>query len=85
MTFKTIEEEWQGFATMVFGKGQYSDTQKAEMKKAFFAGYWALFCAVEAMGEPHVPEEFSFAFLDGRRKECEAFKQRMMAEYSERN
>jgi hypothetical protein len=83
--FKSIDEEWQGFAAMVFAKMKPAENQVAEMKKAFFAGAWTILNACHAIGEPHVPEEFGVAYMEGRHKECQAFVKRMMAEYVERN
>lgn len=85
MALKTIEQEWQGFAAMVLREVQPSTTQWVEMKKAFFAGAWAMFNAVEETGCDHVTEQQAFDFLEERRAECEAFKNRLMAEYSAKN
>jgi hypothetical protein len=87
MVFKSIEEEWCGYAAMVFKgmKPKPSQVQVEETKQAFFAGAWAILNAVVEIGEPHIPEEFGMAYLDGRRKEIEAFKNRLMAKYAERN
>jgi hypothetical protein len=85
MALKSIEEEWQGFAAMVFRNVHPSDTQLAEMKKAFFAGAWAMFCATAEIGCDHVSEDEGFAFLEARRSECEDFKRRLMAEYAGKN
>lgn len=82
---KTIEEQWQGFSAMVFRKTPATEVQRTEMKKAFFAGAWSLFCAVEEIGEPHVSEDEGHAFLEKWRDECLAFKKQMMAEYAEMN
>lgn len=85
MALKSIEEEWDGFASMVFRKMYPTQTQVVEMKKAFFAGAWSLFTAIEEIGEPHVSEDVGHQFLEARRAECLAFKDRMMKEYAESN
>lgn len=87
MIFKTIEEQWQGYAAMVFRgmKPEPSQVQVDETKQAFFAGAWAILNAFEAIGEPHVPEDFAVAYMEGRRKEIESFTKRLMAKYVERN
>lgn len=86
MALNSIEKEWEGFAAMVFaGCDHVTDNQRREMKKAFFAGAWALFTALEEIGEPHVSEAEGEAFLEARRAECLEFKRRLLAEYSERN
>ena len=38
---KSIEQEWLGFLAMVFSGVDPSDVQVEEMKRAFFAGYYA--------------------------------------------
>ena len=85
MRLKTIEQEWNGFAAMVFNNTPASETQIREMKKAFFAGAWALFCAIEEIGMPHISESEGEAYLTARKVECEEFKRQLLAEYSETN
>lgn len=85
MALKSIEDEWQGFAAMVFPRINPPAIQVAEMKKAFFAGAWALFAALEEIGEPHISEAAGEAYLEARRAEIVAFKNRLMAEYAESN
>ena len=85
MALKSIEDEWLGFAAMVFAKTVPSARQLVEMKKAFFSGAWAMFNAMEEIGEPHIPEEVGMAYLEERRAECLVFKNRLMREYAETN
>lgn len=85
MILKSIEEEWQGFSVMVFHNTKPTDTQVNEMKKAFFAGAWSMFCAVEEIGEPHISEADGIAWLEARRAECLEFKKKIITEYSETN
>lgn len=82
---KTIEEQWQGFAAMVFRGMTPAAGQREEMKKAFFAGAWSLFCAVEQIGTPEVSELEGHVFLETWRLECLAFKKKIIDEYSETN
>jgi len=81
----SIEKEWQSFSEMVFKGTPASEVQRREMKKAFFAGYWSLFAALEEIGEPHVSEAEGEAFLDARQDECREFLRRLIAEYAEGN
>lgn len=85
MALNSIEKEWEGFAAMAFSKCSPSPTQIAEMKKAFFAGAWAMFSALEEIGEPHISEDEGVAYLEARRAECVEFKHRLLAEYAETN
>ncbi len=82
---KSIEEQWQGFAAMVFKKMKPTANQEAEMRKAFFAGAWAMFSAVEEIGEPHVSENEGNAYLEARKAECLEFKRMIITEYAEQN
>lgn len=82
---KTINEQWEGFSAVVFHKTPASAVQRAEMKKAFFAGAWSLFCALEEIGTDRVTEDESEVFLEKWRTECLEFKLQMMAEYAQGN
>jgi hypothetical protein len=85
MALKSIEQEWEGFAAMVFRKCSPPPVQAVEMRKAFFAGAWSMFCAIQEIGEPHISEDAGVEFLEARRAECLEFKKRLMAEYAETN
>ena len=85
MALKSIEQEWHGFAKMIFQDCSVSTTQVTEMKKAFFAGAWTIVTAMNEIGEPHVSEAEGVQYFEDRDKECREFKKRMMAEYSETN
>ncbi len=82
---KSIDEQWSGFAAMVFHKTKPAINQVEEMKKAFFAGAWAMWCGLEEIGQPHVSEEQADEWLDARRVECLEFKRNIITEYSEQN
>lgn len=82
---KSIAEQWQGFSEMIFRKTPASSVQRAEMRKAFYAGAWSLFCAMEEIGMPHISEDEGMEFLDKWKVECDAFKKQLMREYSESN
>lgn len=85
MALKSIEEEWQFFAAIVFSKHQPSETQRREMRKAFVAGAWSLLIAMREIGEPHVTEEEGLQYLAAREAECLQFKADLMREYGEGN
>lgn len=80
MKLKSIEEEWQGYSDMIF-RGEVSDTQREETKKAFFAGAWAIFAATEFMGTDDVTESQAFEYLEARRAECLEFKNKIHREW----
>ena len=80
MALKSIAEEWEGFARMIFTDGPPSKVQEAEMRKAFFAGAWVIVTAMEEIGEPHISEEPGVAYIEARHGECKDFKTRLMAD-----
>jgi len=82
---KSIEEEWNGFSAMVFAKINPSSTQVEEMKRAFFAGAWAILCAVKRIGDPDISEEAGMAFLEERQSEGKQFYQDLIKRYAEGN
>jgi len=85
MALNSIEVEWQGFAKMVFANMSPSKTQYVEMRKAFFAGAWALFNMTEEIGAPEVTEQQAVDHLEGIRTECLAYRAQLITEYGERN
>ena len=84
MSLNSIEHEWRGYADMVIPKDA-SAVQIDETKQAFFAGAWALFNAIEEIGEPHISEAQGETYLTDRKAEMLAFKDRLIAKYAERN
>ncbi len=82
---KSIEEEWLGFAAMVIPTLTKQHVQYQEMKKAFYAGAWAIQAAIAEIGEPHISEEEGCAHLDRLAAECREFQSQMMRKYGERN
>lgn len=82
---KSIAEQWDGFSAMVFHKTPAGPTQRSEMRKAFYAGAWSLFCALEEIGQDHISEEQGEAFLEKWRAECLEFKLQILQEYAEQN
>ncbi len=85
MALKTIQQEWEGFSAMVLAKLDPSPTQVAEMKKAFFAGAWAMLSAFREIGEPHVSEEAGIQFIEDRQTEGKAFYRDLIKRYAESN
>jgi hypothetical protein len=85
MALKTIEQEWRGFAATVLPNFPPESAQYIEMKKAFFAGAWAMFAMTEEIGEDRITEEQGLQFLEERRAEILAFKDRLLAEYAGKN
>jgi len=85
MTLKTIEEEWNGFSEMIFSKLNPSPVQVSETKQAFFAGAWAILCALNEVGEPHISEEQGIQYFEDRQAEGKQFYRDLIRRYGERN
>lgn len=82
---KSIEQEWKGFSAMVFAKLDPSPVQVEEMKRAFFAGAFAMLCAVKRIGEPDITEDAGIEYLDARQQEAAAFYRDLITRYAEGN
>ena len=82
---KSIEEEWQGFSAMIFAKLNPCPVQVEETKRAFFAGAWAILCALNEVGEPHISEDQGVQYFEDRQAEGKAFYQSLIKRYAERN
>lgn len=80
---KSIEDEWNEFAAMVFSNIDPSPVQVEEMKRAFFGGAWAILCAVRRIGEPDVSEDAGIQYLEDRRQEGFQFYKKLIKQYSE--
>lgn len=85
MKSKTIEEEWQGFSTRIFAKMNPSPIQRQEMKRAFFAGAWAILCSLNQIAQPEISEDDFDRFLEDRLREGEAFYRELIKRYAEGN
>lgn len=72
---KTIQQEWELFAKSIFRRQKISETQRTEMRKAFFAGATAMLAMVQETGEPEVSEDEGVAHLDALHDELLAFMQ----------
>lgn len=72
-TLKSVEQEWQDFAARVIPQLKPGQVQFDEMKKAFFAGVFALQSALVEIGQTHVSEDEGVAYLESIRIECTRF------------
>lgn len=85
MALNSMEKEWERFASMVFRGVEPGQNQLAEMKKAFFAGAFAMLTGCRLCGEPDVTEEQGVAYMEERSQELELFFREMIAEYCQSN
>lgn len=84
-SLKTIQEEWEGFSGMIFAKMAPSLVQREETKRAFFAGAFAILCAMKRIGEPDISEAAGIQFIEEREMEGQAFYRDLIQRYSETN
>lgn len=84
---KTIEEEWQGFSAMIFGKMKVppGPVQVEETKQAFFAGAWAMLTAMQIVGTPEITEAEGRRFFEDRHREVKEFCRQLMWKHAEGN
>lgn len=82
---KSIEQEWLSFSAMIFDKVNPAPNQVDEMRKAFFAGAWAMLCAVKRIGEPDISETAGMQYLEARQQEGERFYRDLITAYAEGN
>lgn len=82
---KSIEDEWVGFSGMIFAKMNPSPVQVEEMKRAFFAGAWAILCAAARIGEPDISEDEGVQFFEARQAEGRKFYRELITHYAEGN
>lgn len=85
MTLKSIEQEWQGFSSMVFAKINPSPVQVEEMKRAFFGGAWAILCALKRIDEPDISEDAGVQYFEDRQQEGQQFYRDLIKRYAEGN
>jgi hypothetical protein len=72
-TVSTMGEMWTTFAAQVLPVG-CNAVQRVEMRRAFYAGAWSMFCIVSTE-VPVLDEVPAMAALDSLRRECIAFRE----------
>lgn len=82
---KSIEQEWKDFSAMIFQNVTPAPNQVEEMRKAFFAGAWAMLCGVKRIGEPDISEDAGVQWLENRQQEGQRFYKKLIAKYAEGN
>lgn len=70
-----VEEMWRVFADIVMpAGGDFSDIQRSETRKAFYAGCLSMLLFTrDVVGSPEVPEEQGVEVLERMLAECETF------------
>lgn len=74
----SVTESWQSFWKAV-GPPDASEIQKTEMRRAFYAGAWAVFCQMRRTGDDDIPEGTGVMHLMSIEAECRTF-QRLVKE-----
>lgn len=74
----TVADDWQSFWLAV-APANAPPVQEQEMRRAFYAGCWAMLQTCEAIGADDVSEEAGVAILEELDAECRRFQQDMLA------
>lgn len=69
---QTVQQQWEEFSAHVMPQGA-SYTQRSEMKKAFFAGFFSALTTCMQLGEESVSLDAGAFNLEMLRNECETF------------
>jgi hypothetical protein len=69
---ESVRQMWEDFAAAIL-PADCSAVQRQEMRRAFFAGFNALLCALMAMGDDAVSEDEGAAWLEAWKQELVAF------------
>lgn len=85
MSLRTIAAEWQTFATFIFQGVNVGEVQQEEMRKAFFAGAFAMLRSAREIGEEHVSEDQGADYLEERWQELTKFYDDLIKENSRLN
>ena len=82
---KSIAEQWQSYYDAMLKPLNASKVQVNETRQAFYAGAWAMFVGAEAIGDEDISEAQGVKYLEDCKRECESFKDELMARYVEGN
>lgn len=70
---KTIQQRWEELAAGIFKPGT-SELQKREMRRTFFAGYYAcLHAGIEMADESKDNDDIGATMIERQWQECRAF------------
>ena len=76
MSKKRIEAEWNNFEKAVMPKDA-STLQRVEMRRAFYAGVWAMLQTAKELTDESTTEEEGAMALDAIQAECMEFMSRV--------
>jgi hypothetical protein len=69
----TVKASWESFEEAVMPPDA-GRVQRQEMRRAFYAGAWAVLCTVREVGEESVSEADGVATLEAIKAELQAFQ-----------
>jgi hypothetical protein len=67
-----VKDAWESFERRVVADDA-PPIQRQEMRRAFYAGAWAVLITCETISAPDISQEQAVAILASCRKECERF------------
>lgn len=76
MKVSTIAQQWQQFAERVLPP-HCNPTQRQEMRRAFYAGAWSMFCVTSGEVTQFEDDADGARALEALRRECLAFSERV--------
>jgi len=77
---KRIEASWIEFEKAVIPRGAPA-IQRQEMRRAFYAGTWALLQEMKRLGDDDVSEDVGVEALEAIEAECKEFTSRIGIDY----
>jgi hypothetical protein len=69
----SMRESWESFESAVMPPGVPA-VQRSEMRRAFYAGAWAVLCVLRRLGDDDVSEETGGRVLESLTEECRRFQ-----------
>lgn len=77
---KRIESEWNKFEKAVMPRNA-SAIQRKEMRRAFYAGVWAMFQVAKELGNDDISEDAGVMTLEAIETECQEFMKRVGVDF----
>lgn len=78
---RSLEQQWEEFASKVFAGFEPSRVQREEMRRAFYAGTWSLLCTLKDIAHPSISEQQALEHMNSIRVDCHEFKDRLLREH----
>lgn len=77
---KRIASAWNSFEKAVMPVNAHA-VQRREMRRAFYAGVWAMFQEAKKLGDDNISEDTGVAVLEAIETECQEFMKRVGTDF----